>query len=156
MAGVNRWLLLGNLLLLMLWLGTLVLWLRARNQSHARSPMEAEDVSRPKVDMGAAWAELHAAVQSGDAKATRRALLSLAQGLWPDRPPRSLEALADRVDAAVAEELRGLSRQLYAGDQVSWNGDVIESGMKALATRRDSGTRGNEASALKPLYPEHA
>ncbi len=156
MKGVNRWLLLGNLLLLILWLLTLVLWLRARKQSHARPPVAAEDVSRPKVDMGSAWAELHAAVQSRDAAATRRALLTLAQGLWPDRPPRSLEALAERVDAAAAEELRALSRQLYAGDQASWNGDVIESGMKALATRRDRGARGDEASALKPLYPEHA
>ncbi len=156
LEGVNRWLVLGNLLLLILWLGTLVLWLRARNQSDARSPMEAEDVSRPKVDMDAAWAELHAAVQSADAEATRRALLTLAQGLWPDRPPRSLEALSERTDAAVAEELRGLSRQLYAGDQGGWNGDIIERGMKALAVSRDRGPHGDGASALKPLYPEHA
>ncbi len=155
LEGVNRWLVLGNLLLLMLWLLTLVLWLRARKQSHARPLAVTEDVSRPKVNLDAAWAELHAAVQSGDAEAARRALLSLAQGLWPDRPPRSLEALAERVDAAVAEELRALSRQLYAGDQASWNGHVIESGMKALAARRDRGAGGNKASALKPLYPEH-
>ena len=156
LEAVNRWLVLGNLLLFMLWLATLVLWLRARKQSHARPPVAGEAVSRPKMDMDAAWAELHAAVQSGEAEATRRALLTLAQGLWPDRPPRSLEALAERVDAAVAEELRALSRQLYAGDGASWNGHVIESGLKALAARRDRGARGGGASALKPLYPEHA
>jgi len=154
LEGVNRWLVLGNLLLLMLWLVTLVLWLRARKQLYARPPVEAEDVSGVKVDMGSAWADLHAAVQSGDAMATRRALLILAQGLWPDKPPRSLEALAERVDPAMAEELRGLSRQLYAGDQASWNGSVIENGIKALAASRDTKSLVNETSALKPLYPD--
>ncbi|WP_457676737.1 BatD family protein [Thiolapillus sp.] len=154
LEGVNYWLLAGNLLLLVLWLGTLVLWLRARKRSHSPSAKEAGEISPPAVDMGSAWAELHAAVQSGDAAATRHALLTLAQGLWPECPPRSLEALAERVEPAVAEELRKLSRQLYADDQSSWNGNLIEDGMKSLGTSRNHTLHRNRDSALKPLYPD--
>ena len=154
LSGVNRWLAAGSLVLLFLWLGTLALLWRARRRVPVQGSVEAGTASPAKVvDMKAAWSALHQAVQEKNGAGVNRALLELAQGLWPAHPPRSLDAMAERVEPKLAGELRNLSRYLYADDSVTWDGEAIESGLKALQPAQGHGQATRE-TALKPLYPQ--
>ncbi|BAO44783.1 BatD family protein [Thiolapillus brandeum] len=153
LSGINLWLAAGNLVLLVLWLTTLVLFWRSRKQRPASDKPEESMPGKAEVDMKKAWSALHEAVKAGNAAATKAALLSLAEGFWPDHAPHSLEAMADRVGSPLAGELLNLSRHLYADESVAWDGIAIESGLKTL--RPDPMDRGDtDATALKPLYPQ--
>jgi hypothetical protein len=154
LSGVNLWLAAASLILLLLWLVTLILLWRAWKRVPVPGPEEgSHSPGRPRVDMGVAWSALHQAVQAGDAPGVNRALLSLAAGIWPQSPPRSLDAMAERVGAPLAEELHRLSRHLYADDSVAWNPSVIETAMKKLKTSANGDHSTSPAAALKPLYP---
>jgi hypothetical protein len=147
------WLVAGNLVLFLLWLVTLVAWLRARRRaatgerSTEEGPVEAQE-----VDARAAWKRLHQAAVSQEAETMRDALLEVAAVLWPQAPPRSLEALARRTREPLKEMLLQLSRQLYGNGEGGWEGAVMEREMKRLAEeegRAPAATQGG----LKPLYP---
>jgi hypothetical protein len=153
LSGINLWLAAGNLVLLVLWIITLVFLWRGRKQAPATNEPGERLARKAEVDMKKAWLALHEAAKAGNAVATKAALLSLAEGFWPDHAPRSLEAMAERVGSPLAEELLNLSRHLYADDSVTWDGAAIESGLKAL--RPDQVNRPDtDAGALKPLYPQ--
>ncbi|WP_419609776.1 hypothetical protein, partial [Thiolapillus sp.] len=149
--GINTWLIAGNAILAILWLLTLVLYVRSRKAAGSRVMPEEKTASVP--NMSRLWRQLHQAVQAGDAAAVRASLLELAPGLWPEQTPRSLEAMADRVDAPLSVELLNLSRHLYADPAVAWDGEKIESGMKALRHGEAQKKPDAKEGVLKPLYP---
>ncbi|HHH13147.1 MAG TPA: protein BatD [Thiolapillus brandeum] len=147
------WLVAGNLALFLLWLVTLVAWLRARRRA-ATGERSAEEgpLEEQGVDARAAWKRLHRAAVSQEAEAMRDALLEVATVLWPQAPPRSLEALARRTREPLKKMLLQLSRQLYGNGEGGWEGTVMEREMKRLAEeegRAPAATQGG----LKPLYP---
>ena len=150
-GAINTWLIAGNVILASLWLLTLVLYVRSRKAAGSRVMPEEKTASVP--DMSRLWRQLHQAAQAGDAAAVRASLLELAPGLWPEQTPRSLEAMADRVDAPLSVELLNLSRHLYADPAVAWDGEKIESGMKALRHGEAQKKPDAKEGVLKPLYP---
>ena len=150
--SIHMWLIVGNLVLGTLLLFTLVLLYRSRNKGQA-VPLPKER-PEPALDMNTAWKQLHQAVQSNEAVAVRSALLTLAPGLWPDQTPRSLEAMAEKVGSPLSDELLKLSRNLYAGNAIDWNGAKIEAGMKDLRRDGKREKQGKDQSELRPLYPD--
>jgi hypothetical protein len=151
-VSINTWLMLSSAVFLVLWLLTLVLLLRNRKKPAVVFLPENNPESVP--DMGKAWRHLNQAVQSGDALAVRGALLELAPGLWPEQTPRSLEAMAERVEQPLSTELLNLSRYLYAGSNTDWDGKQIETGMRRVAKNGIWQKKNARKSALKPLYPD--
>ncbi|WP_456380009.1 BatD family protein [Thiolapillus sp.] len=154
-ADGNKWLLAGAVLFLVLWLVTLVLFLRLKRSAPFSCREEAE-AKLPAADLNtkAAWKALHESVEEGSAAGIREALLMLAPVIWPEQSPRSLEAMAQRVGEPLSGELLNVSRELYAGEKASWDGLRIEQEMKELQKdiRRKAGSKKQEA--LKPMYPE--
>ncbi len=153
-ADTNKWLLAGAVLFLALWLVTLVLFLRLKQRAFASSREEAEVMPAAAADARAAWKALHESVGKGDAAEIREALLKLAPVVWPEQPPRSLEAMAQRVGEPLSEQLQNLSRVLYAGEKVAWDGLRIEEGLKALHRAVGKKADGKKQEALRPMYPE--
>ncbi len=147
------WLAASNLALLALWLVTLVAWLRARGKGGDSPSSKREETERRTDAPRRAWKRLRQAAAGEDAKAMRQALLELAPLLWRESPPRSLEAMARRLDPPLAAMLLGLSRQLYGEGSGTWDGKAIEAGLKRLAARRKEDEARPAAGALKPLYP---
>jgi hypothetical protein len=150
-----RMLLGGMVVLLLLWLVTLAAWLRARKadgegDGSGREPPEKVPAERLRQ----AWRELHRAAAAGEAGRLRQALLQLAALLWPESPPRSLEALARRAAPPLSEHLLRLSRHLYGNGTAAWDGALIEREMKQLAStgsRKEKSADGEDG--LRPLYP---
>ena len=150
--GGERWLLLGNLLFFSLWLITLVAWWQARKRGRSTGTGVENPQPAEKVQEQPLWRALHEAAQSGDAGKMREALLALAPFLWQEDPPRSLEAMARRVEPPLGEELNRLSRQLYGAGEEGWDGERIEAELKKLRTSRKAKSPG-DPGALRPLYP---
>lgn len=150
--SINTWLMLSTAVLLVLWLLTLVLLLRNRKQPAVT--LSQENHPGPDLDMDSAWKQLNQAVRSGDTLGVRAALLKLAPGLWPEHTPRSLEAMAERVEQPLSTELLNLSRYLYASGNTEWDGKQIETGMQKVAKNGIRPKKHARNSALKPLYPD--
>ncbi len=153
-ADTDKWLLAGAVLFLALWLITLVLFLRQKQRASASSREESEAMPAVAANAKAAWKTLHESVEKGDAAEMRKALLKLAPVVWPEQPPRSLEAMAQRVGEPLSGELQNLSRVLYAGEKIAWDGLRIEEGMKALHGAIGKKKDGKKQEVLRPMYPE--
>lgn len=148
----ERWLILGNLLFMTLWLVTLVAWWRNRRKKLEESAPGSGVAGRSELNERLLWKTLHQAALSGDARRLREALLALAPVIWPQEPPRSIEAMARLAGEPLATQLERLSRHLYAGGDPTWDGQLIENGLKALRGSEGKGESGRRP-ALRPLYP---
>ncbi|WP_459866843.1 BatD family protein [Endothiovibrio diazotrophicus] len=115
-----RWL---TLLFATLWVITGLLWWRHTRQSgRGRAAPEREREAAPAVGEGEARKRLRRACEAGDAAAARAALLAWGAARWPERPPFSLGALAERLEPGPAvDALRELDRLLYHPDEGAWS-----------------------------------
>ena len=89
-----------------------------------------------------------------DAQTAARALLDWAAATWPHQPPRSLGALAGRVDRG-ASAIRELERALYSPDNNSWSGQPLwKTFMHGLQTAEKSTDTRQARTSAPPLYPD--
>jgi len=139
----------GGILLAFALLLAILVARRAKRQQRTRmSATEQHNLPNRKSTLR----ELEKACANNNPHAAAEALLKLGQAHWPDDPPRSLSALAARIETGQTP-LRELDRSLYAADDSNWNGatlwDVFKHGLqekKAVRQHHDDG--------LKPLYPD--
>lgn len=124
-----------------------------------RKPQQVDKTVGKKVavaNTGKLMGELKNACQKHDKKQVAKLLLDLAQTQWPDDPPRNLGALADRLKSG-ATEVRGLDRQLYAGENqsASWDCRALWDAVKdGLVVKPDSTVSAQQGDAgLTELYP---
>ena len=98
--------------------------------------------------------ELRDACIKSDAKGAALSLLDWAAATWPDRPPHSLGAIADRVNHG-ADEIRELENALYSADNKSWVGQPLWTAFKQgfIKPEGSSEARQNPVDA-PPLYPD--
>ncbi len=129
--------------------GALAWWLMRRGAAPpAAPPTRAAEPPAIRASLKA----LQSACRTGDREAAARALLDLARAEWPERTPRGLGELADRLDAG-ANEVRALDRSLYGGTSDAWDGIALWNACsKGLRTRRASQS-GGQGDGLAALYP---
>lgn len=96
--------------------------------SAASARAQADAARLGAVKLGA----IKSSMKDGSAPEIADGILSWARSLWPDAPPRSLQAMAQRTDAALAAELQQLDRKLYS----------------APSSRADRGNARSDYSAL--------
>ncbi len=135
--------------LLAVWLVTLWLWRRERReQPTARAPREPDG-----IPAAAARRDLQHACAANDPAAARDALLAWGQAVLPERPPRTLGALAEATaDPAARAAIEALDRALYAPSGQAWDGAAfgrtVGSALESSAkSRRDT------PDPLPALYP---
>ncbi len=150
-ARVNRWLLIGLAGFAVLWLVTLVAWLRARRRSIPGVSVADETGTRSSKQLPAALKELRDSCQSKQAGRVKDALLDWAQIIWSKQPPANLQSLAQRVSPALANELTPLIRQLYANGEASWDASVIAREAALIKPQADNQQAAKQLP-LQPLY----
>ncbi len=132
-----------------LWLVTALAWRRARGTGAPAATAAAPTRRDARVERTA----LRRACAAGDAEAARDALLAWAQASLPEPAPRSLGALARRLDdTALVEAIGALDRSLYAREDERWDAGALA----ALLPRLEAGAgpgRDPAPQALPPLYP---
>lgn len=135
-----------------LWLLTLLAWVWSRLRSSPGAC--AVDPSSEGADSPApARLRLRAALAAGDLAQIEHALLGAAAMLCPDSPPRSLAALAERLDNGAQRELLA---QLQAARYAAAGGDPglpsrLRAGFGAGLRLRAAPARA--PVSLPPLYP---
>jgi hypothetical protein len=109
-------------LALLAWLG---LRLRARRRKPrteptppARVPEQAPSV--PRAEMEALIGAVREAYEAADADAARAALLSWAERVWPEAPPRNLSQLVLRVGPPLRDDLKLLDAAFYGPGDGAW------------------------------------
>jgi len=97
---------------------------------------------------------LRDACARSDPQAAAGTLLDWAAATWPERPPRSLGALAARV-AQGGEVIRELETALYGADKQGWEGQPLwkafDNGLLHPETRP---TAAQHTDGAPPLYPD--
>ncbi len=118
-------------------------------------PQPNQQSPRPhRPDEKSALQALKKACEENDRHAAARALLILGHAHWPKDPPRSLGALAARLEQGQSQ-LQALDRSLYAGEETAWNGTelwaIFRHGLPVGKARRQ-----NTDDDLQPLYPQRS
>ena len=91
------------------------------------------------------------ASRAGDGAGVRQALLDWGALQWPGNAPRSIGALAGRVSAPLADELRRLSTAAYGPGPAEWDGEALARALRSFAVIEDD--TGPAEDPLPPLMP---
>lgn len=129
---------------------------KQRRQVKARNPAKQTPQSTSQQTLPnqkSALRALQKACAANDRHAAVKALLDLGHVQWPDNPPRSLGALAARIEKGQAL-VKTLDRSLYANDDTVWNGMVMWEGFRHGLQEKIE-VKHNHDDELTPLYPQH-
>lgn len=145
---------LASLGLAALWLATLGLWLRERRRARAQAtgphqPLHTQSRTVARV-------ALHSACKRGDLAGTRDAILTLATTLWPEQTPRTLAAVAARVEDPAREALIDLEARLYGTRAGLWNAPAFLEAMAPLVELPRRRVRSTEADPFADLADTRA
>ncbi len=132
--------------------GLALWWMRRRAMPSASSTALRAQAAPAQPGTRASLKSLQQACRDGDRDAAARALLELARAEWPERPPRGLGELADRIDTG-ADEVRALDRSLYGGDTHAWDGAALWQALGKGLRPRLQGLPGPRSEFLAALYP---
>ncbi len=103
------------------------------------------------IDKHMARRALKQACDDNDAQKAAQQLLLLAKAQWPDNPPQSLGALADRL-AEGADTIRELDQYLYGTGTSHWNGSKLWNTVKdGFQPRLDNPD--HKQAGMAALYP---
>jgi hypothetical protein len=130
------------------WLATLTFFWRKRRCADATATND-EQATLLESEKRARKALLQTA-RSNNPRATRQALLSWSQTLWPEHKGNGLEQLAVRCGEPLASELTSLNQALYSASSEAWQGSSLMAAVLEWHHRQVPPT----SQHLPPLYPE--
>jgi hypothetical protein len=139
-----------------LWLLTLTAWWWS-SRSVSRKPREPREAKEPSLQkrQGQALAAARQAAAAGDAAGVRASVLEWGRLQWPDNPPLSIGAFANRVEAPLSDELRRLSSASYGPRRDTLDKDALAKALRTIAIRREH-TPEEPTELLPPLMPPAA
>lgn len=136
-------------LLAAVWLVTLLAWWwTSRPVRH--EPREPAPVPLHK-QQSRLLKDARKAARAGDGDGVKQALLQWAAIEWPGDAPRSLGALADRVSADLAQELRRFSSLSYGPNPGEFDGEALAQAIRSFSVLKPGESSSEES--LPPLMP---
>jgi hypothetical protein len=136
-------------LLAAVWLVTLLAWWWTSRPA-AREPREPAPVP-PHKQQSRLLKDARKAARAGDGNGVKQSLLQWAAIEWPDDAPRSLGALAERVSADLAEELRRFSSLSYGPQPGDFDGEALARAIRSFSVLKPDSASDDET--LPPLMP---
>jgi hypothetical protein len=140
-------------LLAAVWLLTIFAWWWS-SRDKKREPREPEPPPIYKQQARFVKAARKAAL-AGDDSAVRSAVLEWGRLQWPDDAPRSIGALAERLSAPLADELRKLSMASYGPGSRGWDGAALAKALRSIVVV-SSDSSADQKDLLPPLMPPRA
>ncbi|MCP5419546.1 MAG: protein BatD [Gammaproteobacteria bacterium] len=125
-GGVWPW---ATAFVLLLWLVTIGAWWRSA-KLRQRGNGETENQREISLSVRTAKRALRMACTQNDAAGAAKALLQWADMIWPLKPPRSLGALAMRLEPEARNFIYSLDQALYAPATDPWNGEFLWKAVK--------------------------
>lgn len=133
------------------WLVTLLAWWWS--SKNAKPPVAKQPPPVPIYKQQAKFEKAaRKAARSGDAHGVKQAMLAWGRLQWPEDVPRSIGALAERLELPLADELRKLSRASYGQDGVAWDGAALAAALRRIQLHQEAKPQ-TVAEALPPLMP---
>jgi len=132
------------------WLLTIIAWWWSRRPSGQQSqepappPIHKQQAKLLKAARKAALA--------GDADGVKSGLLAWGKLEWPDKPPRSLGALATRVAIPLSSQLQTFCSATYGPDSEPWDGNALAKSLRSVSVLREE-EPDRPADTLPPLTP---
>ncbi len=128
------------------WLATLLLWwLHTGRESSSAAPA-ATTTPAPSDSR-----QVLSACGRGETQEIASALLNWAAAHWPDAPPRSLSALAARVEPTLAAAILELDAARYGGEKTSFSAANLRAAW--IAARPETSARPHTRETVLPkLY----
>jgi hypothetical protein len=132
-----------------------ILWIRRKNRGvnaagEQKTPRAHDKTKALKESQRELKLRFQKACSENDASATADILLAMAAIALPEKPPKTLPALAKILESG-GEEINSLDRFLYATGNAKWNGvsfyEYFQDGLVFKVSRTES------QEALAPLYP---
>lgn len=136
-----------SLVLLVIWLVTVALWLRSRNNVSSTTQGEQNSAN----SLRAVIKDLKLACESNEPAMAKDALLRWARLSWKEKSPSSISEIATRSNEALTKEIYLISSVLYSNHRRVWHGDSFWQAFseeKKLMDKKDDINHGK----LKPLY----
>jgi hypothetical protein len=136
--------------LFILWSLTLISWFIASHKRGRRNAVIPSD-HQDTVSAKAVLKQVKSACDSHDPQQVKLALIDWARVRWPDQPPTSVGHIAQRVNGALAAELRQLNDVLYKPGGAPWNSDGLWNSLK-IYVEKYSGQPKQRESVIQPMY----
>ncbi len=125
---------------------------RARRRQAAAEPATPSTTKQQdQASRKSALRALEQACAGNDRRAAAQALLRLGEAEWPNDPPRSLGALAARIETGQTQ-LHELDRSLYAADGRDWQGAALWDAFRHGLRKKEAAVQIHD-DGLSPLYP---
>jgi len=132
------------------WVLTLISWWWSR-RPEPQAAREPAPVPLHKQQARFLKAARKAAV-AGDAAGVKENLFAWGRLEWPEKPPRSLGDLANRVSLPLSAHLQALCSASYGPGGESWNGDELASSLRSFSVLSDE-EPAQPTDILPPLSP---
>jgi hypothetical protein len=133
------------------WILTVLTWWWSSRPK--REPREPEEPPLHK-QQAKLLKQARKAALDGDAGTLKSALLQWGRLQWPDRAPRNIGDLADRVTDPLAGELERLARRSYGPDAGGpWRGEELARALRSFGIREERKARA-AVDILPPLMPQ--
>ena len=116
-----------------------------RETSRAQDKTKAQMVSQRELKL-----RLKKTCSENNASSSAEVILAMAAIAIPDKPPKTLPALAKILESG-GDEINKLDRFLYATSKAEWNGESFYETFQQGLVFKTSSKKAHEA--LAPLYP---
>ncbi len=132
------------------WVMTLIAWWWSR-RPRTREAKEPEPPPIHKQQARALKAARKAAV-AGDATGVKAGVLEWGRLQWPERPPRSVGEIAERVSLPLSTELEKLCNASYGPGGRDWDGKALADALRSFSVLKEEKPPA-AVDALPPLSP---
>ncbi len=134
------------------WALTALLWWRSAHPAALRKKNQRAAKTQSLWGMNRRLLKsLRAACARDDASEAQRIVMEWAQLRFPDDPPNTLGAFAERLPDDAAEALEDLEECLYGRVPRQWNGAALNAALDGLESVANA-ARKKDSDALLPLY----
>ena len=136
-----------SMLLLILWLATIVLWLRY----NSKTKQKKDKPSNLSNNIAASLSSIKVACKNNNAQETKNALLNWAKHIFKEPQPNNLNDIAKQVDGPLKQSITSLNTHLYSPQSSQWNcGELYEQCTKYKNIETRTKNKSN-AAILEPL-----
>lgn len=136
-----------SILFFVLWLFTILLWLRARKQTVITNNSN-EDKS---ISISTSLKYLKSACGRNNPQDTKTALLGWGQLIFNNNPPNNLAELAEKLDSPIKELILNLNTFLYSNNKSDWKCGELYTLCKGYDVTKHDSRKENNNAKLEPF-----
>jgi len=139
-------------LLLLLWLGTIILWKMKTRKSAMTTTSKTQETHNKTPSANKIKSEIKSACENKDAKRVTTKLIQWSQITWPNQNLKSIGSIAAFIDhPEMSKALLSLEHSQYAKESKEWNNDQFWQTFKNFQSTKKTITK-KQTDPLPAMY----